>query len=479
MLGIPEIIRKISLPSVVFCTLFMWNGVVYLGFSRILPLDRNERLRYLFFALTSIGLSIVSYATFQLYSSVALSDSLFWCRLQMAATLPVFITFVLFTALTLKLHRGYFFRVLPVVTLLFAPFIYWDGGFFQNLASTTTFALGRRTTRIIEAEPGMAFYLFLAWVVPNLLYLAFAWIQHYRKHLEGVALPLGFSVFVLCLFNDMLVVTKVYSFFYLAEFGFSVFILSMAIQLFKHYVDGMSRLDAKTMEAAALNEEIQFLVGAMSHDLKAPLISIRGFSELLEGGSERDPAQRMTFLGRIQANADQMLNLIDDLLNYIKLGWVFEDREAIDFKKMLNEVLLQLAGSDPTLAERLEPPIYWPALRSSPKGLRQILLNLLQNAAKFCPQGKIRVDFVKRSGGLEFAVIDEGPGVAPELREQIFHPFFRSQREVPGTGMGLAIVRKTAERLGGKAWLDESHHGGACFRVFLPDSPALISFNRD
>jgi signal transduction histidine kinase len=470
MSGLPEIIRKVSLPSVVFCTLFLWSGVVYLGFARILPLAREERLRYLLFGLTSIGLSLVSYATFRLYSSVALADSLFWCRLQMAATLPVFITFVLFTSLTLKLHRGYFFRILPVVTLLFMPFVYMKGGFFQEAASITTFAFASHTTRIIEAEPGPVFYLFLAWVLPNLIYLAYAWIQHYRRHLEGAALPLGFSIFVLCLFNDMMVVTKVYSFFYLAELGFSVFILSMGVQLFKHYVVGMHRLDAKTKEVAALNEEMQFLVGTMSHDLKAPLISIRGFAELLEEDIASESPKSRSFLGRIQANADQMLGLIEDLLNYIKVGWVLEDRGPVDLKKVLEEVLLQLAGSDPSLPGRLEAPASWPALNSSAKGLRHILLNLLQNAAKFCPRGKIQLTYSKKPDGLELAVSDGGPGVTKELREQIFDPFFRSQREVPGSGMGLAIVKKTAERLGGRVWLDEEYKRGACFRVFLPDA---------
>lgn len=465
---LPDIIRKVSLPSVVFCTLFLWNGIVYLHFSRILPLSREERLKYLFFGLTSLGLAVCSYATFRLYSSQHLDESLFWCQLQIASTLPAFVTFVLFTSLSLRLHRKYFFRFLPWVSLLFAPFVFVDGFFFKKVPSLTVFAFGSHGTRILEAEPGPVFFVYLLWVIPHLFYLAIAWIRYYRKHLEGVALPLGFSVFVLSLLNDIMVVTKVYTFFYLAEFGFSVFILSMGVQLFKHYVEGMRLLDVKTREAAALNEEMQFLVGAMSHDLKAPLISIRGFSELLEDGAERDREKDRNFLRRIQANADQMSGLIEDLLNYIKVGWVLQDRGPVDMAKVLDEVLLQLAGSDPALPSRLEVPERWPAFHSSAKGLRHILLNLLQNAAKFCPQGKIRLACSKKAGGIELAVSDDGPGVSADLREQIFTPFFRSQREVPGTGMGLAIVKKTAERLGGRAWLDPASRPGACFKVYLP-----------
>ncbi len=465
---LPEIIRKISLPSVVFCTLFAWNGIVYIRFSRILPLSREERLKYLFFGLTSIGLSLCSYATFRLYSSSHLAESLFWCQLQIASTLPAFITFVLFTSLSLQVHRNYFFRVLPWISLLFAPFVFIEGFFFKNVPNLTVFSFGSHWTRILEAKPGPLFFVYLAWVIPHLFYLAIAWIRYYRQHLEGAAHPLGFSIFVLSLINDIMIVTKVYSFFYLAEFGFTVFILSMGVQLFKHYVEGMRLLDAKTREVAALNEEMQFLVGAMSHDLKAPLISIRGFSELLEEGVERDPDKNQNFLRRIQANSDQMLGLIEDLLNYIKVGWVLQDRGPVDMTKVLDEVLLQLAGSDPTLPGRLETPDRWPAFHSSAKGLRHILLNLLQNAAKFCPQGKIHLGCSKKGGGIELAVSDQGPGVVAELRDQIFDPFFRSHREVPGTGMGLAIVKKTAERLGGRAWLDPAPRQGACFKVYLP-----------
>ena len=463
---LPETIRKVSLPSLVFCTLFLWNGIVYLGFSRILPLGREERSRYLFFGLTSLGLAVCSFGTFWLYSSPGLAESLFWCQLQIAATLPAFITFVLFTSLSLHIHRIYFFRIVPWLSLLFAPFIFIEGMFFKNAPSVTVFSLGSHSTRVLEAEPGPVFFLYLLWVIPNLFYLAVAWIRYYRQHLEGVALPLGFSIFVLSLINDIMIVTKVYSFFYLAEFGFAVFILSMGVQLFKHYVEGMRLLDAKTREVAALNEEMQFLVGAMSHDLKAPLISIRGFADLLE--EESDQEKSRNFLRRIEANADQMLGLIEDILNYIKVGWVLRDRGPVEVAKVLDEVLLQLAGSDPTLPSRLVTPERWPPLHSSAKGLRHILLNLLQNAAKFCPQGKIHLDCTRRPGGVELTVSDEGPGVAPELRDQIFAPFFRSHRGVPGSGMGLAIVKKTAERLGGKAWLDLAPRRGACFKVYLP-----------
>src|SRR5215831_3738477 len=277
---LPEQIRRISLPSVVFFTLFLWNGITYLGFARILPLKFQYRLRYLFFGLVSLSLALYSFATFQLYSAVDLETSMFFDQLQMAAMVPTFICFVLFTANYLELPYLYFRTIVPLVSFCFLPFVFWPGMFFKPETVIRTFSFLGYTSHIREAVLGPVYYLFLIWALPQVFYLGWRWFRHFLEGRGGWILPFGFTVFILTVVNDVLIASGIYKFFYILEFGFVVLILSMAFQLFKFYVRTMKELDRKTVEVSELNEELQFLVSSFSHDLKAPLISIRGFAEL-------------------------------------------------------------------------------------------------------------------------------------------------------------------------------------------------------
>src|SRR5262245_45677748 len=105
MAWLPDTIRRISLPSVVFFTLFLWNGLAYLGVSRILPLKTQQRMRFFLFGLLSLCLALYSFATFELYSAVEFRTSLFWNQVQLVAMLPTFLCFVLFTCSYLEVPR--------------------------------------------------------------------------------------------------------------------------------------------------------------------------------------------------------------------------------------------------------------------------------------------------------------------------------------------------------------------------------------
>lgn len=467
---LPDTIRRVSLPSAVFFTLFVWNGIAYLGFARILPLRTQQRLRFFLFGLISLSLAIYSIATFELYSAPDLRMSLFCNQLQLAAMVPTFIFFVMFTATYFETPSLYFSKLVPIVTLAFVPFLFWNGKFFQPVLEYRTFAFLGYTTRVSEARLGPWYFLFLAWALPHVFFLGWRWFRYYRDHFQGWALPAGVALFVLSVVNDVLVATEAYRFFYMIEMGFAVLILTMAFQLFKFHVATMRELEARTREVAGLNEEMQFLVGAISHDLKAPLISIRGFSELLQNGRGEALEKRQEYLRRIENNAAQMLEWIDDLIHFMKVGRVLGESEAVDLAKTAEEVdgLLQSARESRRIA--VEWPASWPPLRSSGKGVKQILLNLLQNAVKFSPEGgSVRVQCFRDCEAVQLWVEDRGSGVPAELRERIFQPFFRHHGQVPGFGMGLAIVRKATEKLGGRVWLDATYEGGARFCVYLPD----------
>lgn len=467
---IPDTIRRVSLPSAVFFTLFLWNGLAYLSFARILPLKTDQRLRFFLFGLISLSLAVYSIATFELYSSSDLRISLFCNQLQLAAMIPSFIFFVLFTASYLSLNKFYFAKLVPLLSLVFLPFLFWDGMFFKPLLEFRTFVLPGFSTRISEASPGPVYFLFLAWTLPHVFYLGAKWFRYYRRNIGGWNLPMGVAIFVLSVVNDILVASELYHFFYVIEIGFAALVLTMAFQLFKFYVQATRQLEKKTREVEELNEEMQFLVGAISHDLKAPLISIRGFSDLLREDKASPPEKRADFLRRIEVNAEQMLEWIDDLIHYMKVGWVLGEAAPVDLARTageLDSILLPIRESRKIV---LEWPKSWPTLCSSYKGVKQMLLNLLQNAVKFSPEGGVvRVRCFRDRDAAQLWVEDEGPGIPPALRERIFQPFFRQQGPVPGFGMGLAIVKKTAEKLGGKIWLDPEYKMGARFCIYLPD----------
>lgn len=467
---LPDTLRRVSLPSAVFFTLFLWNGLAYLGFARILPLKTEQRLRFFLFGLISLSLAIYSIATFELYSAVDLRMILFCNQLQLAAMVPAFIFFVLFTTSYLEVPRFYFHKVVPILTLIFIPFLFWDGMFFIPALESRTFAFFGYTSRIKEAQLGPFYFLFLAWTLPHVFFLGWRWFRRYRENFQSWALPAGIALFVAGVINDILVAMQVYRFFYVIETGFAILVLTMAFQLFKFYVLTVRELEARTREVAALNEEVQFLVGAISHDLKAPLISIRGFSELLSAQKTESEEKRSDFLRRIEANAGQMLEWIDDLIHFMKVGWVLGENEQVNLAKTAREVEDILLSECRSRAIAVAWPEGWPAFSSSTKGVKQILLNLLQNAVKFSPEGSsVEIRCFRDRGGIQLWVEDHGPGVPPELREKIFQPFFRQHRQVPGSGMGLAIVKKTAEKLGGRVWLDTDYAGGARFCVYLPD----------
>jgi signal transduction histidine kinase len=342
--------------------------------------------------------------------------------------------------------------------------------FFKPILDVRTFAFHGYTTRVTEAELGPVYFIFLAWTLPHVFFLGWRWFRRYREYFAGWALPVGVGIFVLSVVNDILVASEVYRFFYILELGFAVLVLTMAFQLFKFYVLTTRDLERKTREVAALNEEMQFVVGAISHDLKTPRISIRGFAGLLGEKKDEAPAKRDEFLGRIESNAQQMMEWIDDLIGFMKVGWVLGENEAVDFGKLASEVDGILAADRDRRRINIEYPSNWPLLSPSAKGVKQILLNLLQNALKFSPEGStVRVECRREYSAVQLSISDQGPGVPQELKEKIFLPFFRHQGQVPGSGIGLAIVKKTVEKLSGRVWLDSEYKGGARFCVSLPD----------
>lgn len=218
----------------------------------------------------------------------------------------------------------------------------------------------------------------------------------------------------------------------------------------------------------------EFVTG-VSHELRTPLTSIKGFARtMLEHAAGLDEDARRDFLERIGRNADELQQLIEQLLDYsrFEMGWRDVRPEGIDLGVWVKGFV---EGRAPALAShRIEvdvPPdlVAW----ADPDALKRILGNLLDNAVKFSPMGtRIGISAAGDEAGITIAVGDQGPGVPGDLLEAIFAPFTRGgtgEGSRRGTGMGLAVAKRYVDLHGGRIWV-ESGPGGATFRVALPSA---------
>jgi signal transduction histidine kinase len=224
-------------------------------------------------------------------------------------------------------------------------------------------------------------------------------------------------------------------------------------------------------------------LAVMSHELRTPLNAVLGYAGLLGDGitGPVSEAQR-TQLGRIQASARHLLLLVDEVLTLARLeaGTQQVLREPTDLFAVVQETvhLVEPSAAMRGLRLALEGPGERITVSTDPTKLRQVLLNLLSNAAKFTVLGGItvRVSAAPADGDGAaqacVAVTDTGPGIAPEHLDRIFEPFFqveqRHTRLVGGTGLGLAVSRRLARLLGGDVVVSSAPGAGSTFTICLP-----------
>ncbi len=219
----------------------------------------------------------------------------------------------------------------------------------------------------------------------------------------------------------------------------------------------------------------------MSHEIRAPLNSILGFSQLLlENPSEPLTGKQKDFLSRIEKSGKHLRDLINDVLDLSKIEakkMKLVPRE-IDMVKVLSTVLdvfYEEAIGKRLLLGFTEKPESLKITADELK-IRQILYNLLSNSLKFTQQGFIHIALEKQpGGGAKVTVEDSGPGIPPENQSAIFHPYEQTGRatakEFKGTGLGLAISQQFVEMHGGKIWVESELGKGSKFIFTLPSAP--------
>jgi signal transduction histidine kinase len=233
------------------------------------------------------------------------------------------------------------------------------------------------------------------------------------------------------------------------------------------------RVRERTRELEGANRELEAFGYTVSHDLKTPLRGLEGFARALEEDyAERlDPTGRR-YLATIRGSAQRMGQLIDDLLRYSRIERRAVERRPVPLKPLLDQLYEEIAGEVRARGLTIAEDLAVPEVPAEREGLREALANLLSNAVKFSPGqgGAIAVRSYQEGDRVVIAVADRGVGFDMKYHDKIFGIFERLHREedYPGTGVGLAIVRKVAERHGGRAWAESEVGQGSVFFLALP-----------
>ncbi len=229
-----------------------------------------------------------------------------------------------------------------------------------------------------------------------------------------------------------------------------------------------ARVAARTRELQVANRELESFAYSVSHDLRAPLRSIEGFSRILgERHAGQLDATGLDYLQRVRNATARMASLIDALLKLARVGRGEVNREPIDFSAMAEDVAAGLAeGMASAPVVRIEPGLRVEGDRAL---LRTLLENLLGNAFKFSREAAApRVELLRlrdADGQLAYAVRDNGAGFDPAYADKLFQPFQRlhSQEAFAGHGIGLASVKRIVERHGGTIRAEGRPGQGATF----------------
>ncbi len=237
------------------------------------------------------------------------------------------------------------------------------------------------------------------------------------------------------------------------------------------------RVRLRTSELTAANQELEAFSYSVSHDLRAPLRHIHGFSDLFRRQYEAGlDDQGRRYLSKISDSAQQMGVLIDELLTFSRIGRAEPQRTRVDLRELVEEVrdLLQpeMGGRD----------IAWaigelPQVSADRPLLRLVLQNLISNALKYSAprqRAEILMSTSRESGEFVVSIRDNGVGFDMKYADRLFGVFQRLHSDFEGTGIGLATVRRIILRHGGRVWAEGAVDEGACFYFSLPDGLPVL-----
>jgi light-regulated signal transduction histidine kinase (bacteriophytochrome) len=236
----------------------------------------------------------------------------------------------------------------------------------------------------------------------------------------------------------------------------------------------------RNTELTTINKELESFSYCVSHDLRAPLRAIDGFSlALLEDHGDKLPDDGKAQLSRIRVATGRMGRLIDDMLRLARIARSEIVRDDIDISRLAREIVAQLRSSEPTRQVDIDiaPNL---TVSGDRQLLRAMLENLIGNAWKFTSKrsdAHIEFGVIDRGSGLTYFVRDNGAGFDEQYADKLFGVFQRlhSDEEFSGTGVGLAATQRVVNKHGGRIWAEGAVDRGATFYFVLQSQASFAN----
>jgi PAS domain S-box-containing protein len=235
-------------------------------------------------------------------------------------------------------------------------------------------------------------------------------------------------------------------------------------------------------DARRLEEIKADFIATASHELRTPLAAVYGAAQtLLRHDFALDEPGRERFVSLIADESERLGRIVNEILlaNQLDAGRLELESEPFDAGDLVERVVeATRMHAPPSVALEVEASDSVPQVAADADKVRQVLVNLVENAIKYSPDGgRVEVGLAERDGFLRFQVRDEGLGVAPEDQERIFEKFYRADpqmtRGVGGTGLGLYICRELIDRMGGRIWAEPNGGKGSTFVFELPTAEVM------
>lgn len=239
--------------------------------------------------------------------------------------------------------------------------------------------------------------------------------------------------------------------------------------------DDITERKRQQEELERKNAELEQFAYTVSHDLKSPLVTIQGFIELLQKSCQNKQFDRIDqYINHITNAANQMNDLLGDLLQLSRIGRTEEGKSCINMNELVREVkealngYIRKTGAEVRICNEM-PVIYGEKVR-----MREVMQNLMENSLKYMGDQQnpcIEIGSYSQNNNYVFYVKDNGMGIDPKVQEEIFNVFGQLDKKSEGTGVGLSLVQKIIEYHNGKVWVEsQGKNKGATFKFCIPIS---------